>query len=181
MARKVKCLHCGKQGDTDTFHKEVIKDKNRYFCNEFEYLSYIEDLESKLIIKKRRNDLINWIVETYYDYEPGMLFPTTLSKRLNPLFDFYPIEVIKESFDVNNEVLSWASKNKDFTNEFSKTCYIMKIVEGSINDCYNKYKYKIKSEEQENKNTVTFDDSVFEDLEINVVNKNSNDISSFLD
>lgn len=178
MARKVKCLKCDKFGTNETYFKGEIKGKSRYFCNEFEYDMYINEEETKGILKRQRNDFINWIVESYYNYEPGMIFPTTLSKRLNPLFEFYPLEVVKESFEVNAEILNWAATNKDFNNEFSKTCYIMKIVESSINDCYNKYKSNIKIQV---KPDVIVDYDLMDQVIENTVDKNNNDISSFLD
>lgn len=182
MARKVKCLNCNKQGDTLTFHKEIIKDKNRYFCNEFEYMDYLMKEENKLKIKNERNELITWIVEKYYAYEAGMIFPTTLSKRLNPLFNFYPLEVIKEAFTINDEVLLWAAENKEFTNEFGKTAYYMTIVEGSINDVYKAYNKKQKDIKFEEEKTTNVDLELFEEIKIeNVKVNNSKDISRFLE
>lgn len=182
MARKVKCLKCLKEGTNDTYYKAVIKGKNRYFCNEFEYMQYLEDEEKKIQIKEERNQLITWIVEEFYDYEVGMVFPLTLSKRLNPLFNFYPIPVIKEAFEANSELLYWAVKNKDFQNEFSKTCYIMHVIDSNINDVYNRYKNEEKKKiREESKSEMIIDTSLFEEVNVVTVKNKNKDISRFLE
>lgn len=185
MGRKVKCLNCHKQGDSDNYHKELIKGKNRYFCNEFEYMEYESKIKIDQLKKESRNELVTWIVEKYFDYQPGMIFPTVLLKRLNKLFEFYPLYVIKETFIKNDNILLWAKDNKDFTNDFGKTSYFMTIIESNINDVYkeyNKEQLEIKKE-LEKKSKVDVD--LFSYMESEPIQnnsiKNNKDISRFLE
>ena len=182
MARKVKCVYCKKEGTTDTCHKEVIKGKNKYFCNIVEYEMYELNEQRKQEIMTQRNELIIWIVTEYYNYETGMLFPKTLNKRLTPLFNFYPIDVIRETFINNHEIISWAIKNKEFT-EYGMTCYIMTVIEGSINDVYKNYAQRKQQIEKELNKKSILDVSLFEEVTSDtiIVNKNKKDISQFLD
>lgn len=166
MARKVKCLYCKKEGTNDTFYKEVIKGKNRYFCNKTEY-ELFELNEAK---KKEGNVLIDWVMIDIYGYKSGMVYPKTLKDRIKKLLEFYPCHVVKEAFNRNYEVLTWAIKNKDFANEFGMTCYVMTIVEGSVNDIYLEFKRNQKQNEEKLKNIDSIDIELFDEVTDVIIN-----------
>ncbi|WP_342532650.1 hypothetical protein MHB40_14460 [Lysinibacillus sp. FSL K6-0057] len=180
MARKVKCGYCKKEGTNETFHKEIIKGKNRYFCNqtEFELFELNETKKQKEIVE--RNDLMNWIMDEIYNYEKGMVFPNTLKSRVFKLLEFYPCTVVKESFVINYEVLTWAIKNKNLS-EFHMTCYIMSIVEKSINDIYLEFKRIQKQNDKVSEKSV--DVQLFDEVSNSTVinHTNNKDISHFLE
>ena len=183
MARKVKCTYCKKDGTNETFHKEVIKGKNKYFCNHIEFELFEMNEAKKQAETEERNNLIQWIMDEIYNYEKGMVFPKTLNGRVSKLLNFYPVQVVKEAFVNNYEVLSWAIKNKDFSSEFHATCYVMTIVEGSVNDIYLDFKrnqQQIKKIEVESSKV---DTDLFDEITtVSVIsNKNNKDISQFLD
>ncbi|MBG9689397.1 hypothetical protein ABD91_00435 [Lysinibacillus sphaericus] len=183
MARKVKCTYCKKEGSNETFHKEVIKGRNKYFCNQIEYELFEMNEAKKQAEKDEYNELMKWIMDTIYEYEKGMVFPRTLVTRITQLHKFYSYEIIKEAFNRNYEVLTWAIKNKDFANEFGMTCYVMTIVEGSINDIYLDFK---RNQSQIKKTDITankVDIDLYDEVisTPTMVSKNNKDISQFLD
>lgn len=183
MARKVKCTYCKKDGTNETFYKEVIKGKNKYFCNHIEFELYEMNEAKKQAETEERNNLIQWIMVEIYEYETGMVFPKTLNGRVSKLLNFYPVQVVKEAFVNNYEVLSWAIKNKDFASEFHTTCYVMTIVEGSVNDIYLEFKRKQSQDEKIDVVANKVDIDLYDEINSNpiIVNKNNKDISQFLD
>jgi len=184
MARKVKCTYCKKEGTNETFHKEVIKSKNKYFCNHIEFELFEMNEAKKQAETEERNNLIQWIMDEIYNYETGMVFPKTLNGRVSKLLNFYPVQVVKEAFVNNYEVLSWAIKNKDFASEFHATCYVMTIVEGSVNDLYVKYKNNKKKEEMIVNKVTNIDVELFDEVistqVVNKIHKSNEGISRFL-
>ncbi len=181
MARKVKCTYCKKDGTNETFYKEVIKGKNKYFCNQVEFELFEMNETKKQAETEERNNLIQWIMDEIYNYEKGMVFPKTLNGRVSKLLNFYPVQVVKEAFVNNYEVLSWAIKNKDFTSEFHATCYVMTIVEGSVNDIYLEFKRNQKQIDKVSEKSV--DVQLFDEVSNTTVinNANKKDISHFLE
>lgn len=181
MARKVKCTYCKKDGTNETFHREVIKGKNKYFCNQIEYEIFEMNEVKKQTEIEERNSLMQWIMDEIYNYETGMVFPKTLKGRVSKLLNFYPVSVVKEAFVNNYEVLSWAIKNKDFTSEFHATCYVMTIVEGSVNDIYLEFKRNQKQIDKVSEKSV--DVQLFDEVSNTTVKNNTNkkDISHFLE
>lgn len=181
MARKVKCPYCKKDGTNETFYKEVIKGKNKYFCNQVEFELFEMNETKKQAETEERNNLIQWIMDEIYNYEKGMVFPKTLNGRVSKLLNFYPVQVVKEAFVNNYEVLSWAIKNKDFTSEFHATCYVMTIVEGSVNDIYLEFKRNQKQIDKASEKSV--DVQLFDEVSNTTVinNTNKKDISHFLE
>ncbi|MEK4122073.1 hypothetical protein [Lysinibacillus sp. FSL K6-0102] len=181
MARKVKCTYCKKDGTNESFHKEVIKGRNKYFCNQIEYELFEMNEAKKQTETEERNSLMKWIMDEIYNYETGMVFPKTLNGRVSKLLNFYPVSVVKEAFVNNYEVLSWAIKNKDFTSEFHATCYVMTIVEGSVNDIYLEFKRNQKQIDRVSEKSV--DVQLFDEVSNTTVinNTNKKDISHFLE
>lgn len=182
MARKVKCTYCKKDGNTDIFHKEVIKGKNKYFCNAVEFEIYEMNEDKKQLEKAERNNLMQWIMDEIYEYETGMVFPNTLKGRVFKLLEFYPCIVVKDAFVINYEVLTWAIKNKNLS-EFHMTCYIMSIVERSVNDIYLEYKRKQNQAKKIENEPIKVDTDLFDEITTTQIisNKNNKDISQFLD
>lgn len=180
MARKVKCTYCKKEGTNETFYKEVIKGKNKYFCNHIEYELFEMNEAKKQAETEERNNLIQWIMDEIYNYEKGMVFPKTLNGRVFELLKFYPCQVVKDAFISNYEVLTWAIKNKNLS-EFHMTCYVMSIVEKSINDIYLEFKRNQKQNDKVIEKSV--DVQLFDEVSNTTVinNTNNKDISHFLE
>jgi YHS domain-containing protein len=174
MARKVTCQICKAKGDTDTFYK-VTDDKGRskYYCSQEEY-------ESFQLEKEKRQRLIDYILIEVFNYEKGQTVNSILFKKLKELSSFYDVEVIHECFVEQKENIQYWIRTKQFTNEFNMICYVMKIIEGNINDTYKKWKFKKQQELKRENNSVDFD--VLNQLDNNTTKKNTeNGILSFLD
>lgn len=205
MARKVKCAHCGKHGRSGEFHG-VPKDDSRkrftYYCSEDEYNLHEKEQEEKRVAKevlfiekelkrlekeketKKYKDLIEFIMSEIYHYEEGMIFPSSLIKRIKKLREFYDYDIIKEAFTVSYDSIMWAMSNREFTNEYNKTSYIMAIVENKINDVY----LEVKRKKEQDKKAVQLEDKVdlslfndFADVNNAPSKSKSKDISAFLD
>lgn len=174
MGRKVKCKICRAEGNSNTFYK-VTNDKgvNSYFCNKEEY-----DLREKE--KKDRYELLKYIAEEILQYEDGQIVPPSMVKKIEKLHEFYTYEIIHESFRMNKDDIQYWIKVKGFTSEFGMASYIMKIIEGSINDIYKQWKYKQQQSVIQESHLV--DVQILNDTkESKKINKNNdNGILSFL-
>jgi YHS domain-containing protein len=174
MARKVTCQICKTKGDTETFFKVTDdKGKSKYYCNQEEY-------ESFQLEKEKRQRLIDYILLEVFNYEQGQTVNSILFKKLKELSVFYDVDVIHECFIEQNENIQYWIKNKEFMNEFNMICYVMKIVEGNINDTYKKWKFKKQQEMKRENNSV--DLGFINQLDLITPKKsNDNGILAFLD
>src|SRR5690606_1236943 len=143
MARRVTCRICKKKGDTDTFFRVTDdKGKNKYYCSQKEYDNYNKEIEN-------RYNLMKYIAEDILDYQDGQIVPPVLVKRISELRRFYEYEVIKKCFEICKEDIQYWMGAKNFTNEYGMISYIMKIVEGNMNDTYNKWKFQQNQQQRQ--------------------------------
>ena len=175
MARKVVCKICSAKGNTDTFFK-VTDDKGRskYYCNQEEYENYLNE-------KTKRENLLKFIAEDVFNYEEGQIIPPVLIKKISDLHKFYDYEVIYECFKENNETIHYWIGVKQFANEYNMVSYIMKIIEGSINDTYGKWKFKKQQETKQENTSVDLDIMNQLDDKKEKVKKDDDGILAFLD
>lgn len=173
MARKCTCQLCKTVGTTDTFYKVTDeKRRNKYYCNKEEYENHINE-------KFKREELLKFIAEEVFEYEDGQIVHPIMIKKIGQLNKFYDYEVIWECFKVNKDNIQYWIKTKNFDSEFGMVSYVMKIIEGSINDIHKNWKYKKRQEQYDNSSGV--------DLEILNINskinneRSDNGILEFLD
>jgi hypothetical protein len=172
MGRKVTCQICKTKGDSDTFYK-VTDDKGRgkYYCNQTEYDNLINE-------KIKRKNLIDFILYEVFEYEEGQSVNSILFKKLKEL-NFYSDEIIHECFKYQKENIQYWIKTKGF-DEFGTICYVMKIIEGNINDTYKTWKFKKQQEVKQENNTVDLDILNQSDAD-NTKLKSNTGILAFLD
>ena len=72
-----------------------------------------------------------------YDPKNGQPMPPIVFRRLKDL-DFYPDEIIQQTFDENRTAIQWAMTNKKFTNDVGKASYMMAIVQNNIGAVYRR-------------------------------------------
>lgn len=173
MARSCTCKICKKKGTTDTFHK-VTDDKgtNKYYCSEEEYNGHVNEM-------KRQKELKEYIAVDVLNYEEGQIVPPVMIKKLSQLNKFYDCEVIHECFIEKKEDIQYWITTKNFTNEYGMVSYVMKIIEGSINDTYNKWKYKKKQEQSKSGNEI--DLGIINELNDIPIKKKDGNLMEFLD
>jgi hypothetical protein len=142
MARKVTCQICKTKGDSDTFYK-VTDDKGRskYYCNKDEYDNFMNE-------KLKRERLVEFVVLDVFGYEEGQTVNSILFKKLKDLNNFYDNDVIYNCFKEHKDTIQYWIKTKESEGfqEFNTICYVMKIIEGNINDVYKKWKFKKQQE-----------------------------------
>ncbi|MEK4025350.1 hypothetical protein [Sporosarcina sp. FSL W7-1283] len=187
MARKVRCIYCRDYGTDETFYrvrKDSYSNRFLYYCSEDEYKLDMENQRKKKEETRKYKDLMQYIMEDIYNYEKGMVFPTSLTRRIQKLREFYDYETIKSAFKHSKEAINWALNNKRFENEYNKTSYIMAIVNGNINDVYLNNKRLESQREIQLQREKSVDVGLFnETVNSNTPIKKSKlkDISSFLD
>lgn len=175
MARKCTCKICKTKGDTDTFHKVTDeKGRNSYYCNQEEYENFINE-------KNKRKSLLEYIALEVLNYDEGQIIHPIMIKKINEIHKFYDYEVIQECFKENKDTIQYWIKEKNFTNEYNMVSYVMKIIEGNINDAYNKWKHMKKQMEKLKQDNVNLDTlNEIENNNINIVKKKDS-ILAFLD
>jgi len=176
MARKVVCKICRAKGDSDSFFKVSDEQgKSKYYCNKMEYETFINE-------KEKRDDVLKYIAIDVFNYDEGQFIPPVLIKKLNELHSFYDYEVIQECFKDNKDNIHYWIGAKNFTNEYNMVSYVMKIIEGSINDTYAKWKFKKKQETKQENTSVDLDimNQLDNEKEKNST-KNNGGILAFLD
>lgn len=155
MARRVVCQICKAEGTNETFFRvQDDNGRNKYYCSQEEYENYIREQEE-------RKRLLEYIALEILEYEDGQIVPPVMVKRINKLHEFYPYEVIHETFSRNKDSIHYWIKVKKFTNEYGMVAYVMAIIEGSINDVYKDWKFKKLQEQKRERNSVDID---FEDV-----------------
>jgi hypothetical protein len=151
MARKVTCQICKAKGDTDTFFKVTDeKGKSKYYCSKEEYDHFINE-------KLKREKLIEFVVLDVFGYEEGQPVNSILFKKIKELNNFYDYEVIYDCFKEHKDTIQYWIKTNGFP-EFNTICYVMKIIEGNINDTYAKWKFKKQQELKMENNSVDLDE-----------------------
>jgi hypothetical protein len=174
MARKVTCKLCKNKGDTDTFYKLTDEQgKSKYYCNQEEYDNWNNE-------KVKRENLIKFIAEDVFKLEEGQIFNPVLLKRIKEMNSFYDYDVIHECFQQNKDTIHYWMGAKQFSSEYNMICYILKIIEGNINDIYNQWKFKKQQEIKQENNSVDLD--IMNQLDNHTKNtKNEGGILAFLD
>ena len=176
MARKVVCKICKAKGDTDTFYKVTDHQKglNKYYCNKEEYDTYKEE-------QGKRHDLMEYVAIEVLNYEEGQIVPPVMVRKIGELHKFYDYEVIKECFVKQKDDITYWMNAKNFQNEYNMICYIMKIIEGNINDIYVKWKHQQRQKAKMQQDNVEVE--ILNDIEtVKLGNKKEqNDIMAFLD
>ena len=174
MARKVVCKICKTKGDTDTFYKVTDqKGLNKYYCSQEEYDTYKLEQE-------KRHDLMEYIAVEVLNYEDGQIVPPVMVRKIGELHKFYGYDVIRECFEKQKDDIAYWMNAKNFQNEYNMICYIMKIIEGNINDVYVKWKHQKKQEIKKENNDISLD--IMNDIEdIKLTHKKKENILSFLD
>ena len=175
MARKVVCKICKAKGDTDTFYKVTDHQKglNKYYCSK-------EECDTYKLEQEKRHDLMEYVAVEVLNYEEGQIVPPVMVKKIGELHKFYDYEVIKECFVKQKDDIEYWMNAKNFQNEYNMICYIMKIIEGNINDVYVKWKHKKKQEVKMENNNLSVD--IMNDLEnVKSTHKKEEGILSFLD
>ncbi|WJV20807.1 hypothetical protein QU593_10355 [Rossellomorea marisflavi] len=175
MGRKVVCKICKEKGDSDLFFFTTDeKGRRKYYCSESEYNDFLNQ-------KEKRYKLLDYIAVEILKYEEGQIVPPVMTKKIQALNEFYDYEVLKECFKQNKESIHYWIKVKNFQSEYGMASYIMKIIEGSVNDVYNSWKHKKRVIERQETDKVNVD--IMNQLENNTVKKNENDegILAFLD
>ncbi|MFS1518606.1 hypothetical protein V1503_19395 [Bacillus sp. SCS-151] len=174
MARKCKCKICRTEGTTDTFYKVTNeKGKNSYFCSEEEYKQSLEE-------KVKYKELMCFISEQILGYKEGQIVPPVLVKKIMQLKQFYNYEVILKAFELKKDDIHYWIIVKNFNSEYGKVSYIMKIIEGCINDVHDEWVRKKSQHHQQEKhdiNSLMNEDIIIKNRNI----KNDNSILDFLE
>lgn len=174
MARSCSCGICKTKGNTDIFYKVTDeKGKSKYYCNQEEYDHFINE-------KTKREKLIEFILLDVFNYEEGQTVSSALFKKIKELNNFYDYEVIHKCFEEQKDSIQYWISVKQFTNEFNMISYVMKIIEGNINDTYNKWKFKKQQEIKQENNSI--DLGILNQLDTSKIkNTNSSGILAFLE
>lgn len=172
MGRKVVCKLCKNKGDSDIFHKVTDeKGTSKYYCNKEEYDNFMYE-------KEKRSRLIDFVVLDVFGYEKGQTINSILFKKLDEL-KFYDNDVIYECFKEHKDTIQYWIKTKGF-DEFGTICYVMKIINGNINDTYNKWKFQKQQQIKQENTSVDLD--IMNQLDNNITTTKKDDgILSFLD
>lgn len=180
---QVKCNYCKEKTDKSLAYKVPKDETGRrfiYYCSEEEYEKFEYESEIKRIDQSKRESLIDYICQTYLEYEEGMKFPTYLTKQLSELRKYYDYDVIKRAMFLAEDTIMWAMKNKDFQNDFGKIRYIIVLIEGNVNKVVKEMKQQEKEDNQV-KHTQSFDYLDIDEVNTSVVKKDkSRNILDFL-
>jgi len=179
MGRKVVCKICKEKGDSDQFfYITDEKGRRKYYCSETEYVDFQMKKEKR---HKLRLLTLEYITHVILNYDHGQIVPPIMTKKIQKLNEFYDYDVIQECFEHNQESINYWIKVKNFQSEYGMVSYIMKIIEGSINDVYHSWKHKKKiREKQESEN---IDLEIMNQIDNSTAKKNDKNegIMAFLD
>jgi hypothetical protein len=147
-----------------------FKTEKKYYCSEEEYENNEhEKMKEKCIF----NEICNFIKTEILHYDKQQSLPLYFIQRIYDLRngtvvlpkigrvkqskEGYSYEVILETFKKHlQDINFWVSK-KQFKNEQVKINYIMKIIDGNINDIYLKQKQEKKIENEQETITTNID------------------------
>ena len=208
MSRQVTCKYCKSKGSSLEMYKiptNIECTRFEYYCDENEYKQLKDVLEQKKLLKEAKklekelmlaekkkrteeyNDLMKYVMQELLEYEKGMVFPTILVKRIQELAKFYSYILIKQAFYKNSDTIKWALKTYSHFTEYQMMSYIMKVVEGNINDLYKQNKEHDKVRERIEKEMKSkeskIDAEIYHEVveEVKYVKKENKSIQSFLD
>jgi len=172
--RKVKCKICGSVGTNETFFKVIYNNKNEYYCSEGEYIENKKE-------KNKNKELLTFICQEILNYNNNQITPPILIKKIKELNKYYPLDVIKNTFEKKLKILKyWMNLEDKFDTDFSKISYMMSIIKNNINDIYKEYKINKEKEITENQGK-RMDVELYNDDFTVDSKKVKNDISSFLE
>jgi hypothetical protein len=118
----VKCQGCGEKIDKDIAFKIVVKNVNRYYCTESEYLNIAN-------IKKTKDNTYLYINDIF-GYK---VVNTVLFKEINEIANTHTYLKISNYIYENNKFLCSAMQ-KDFNNEYCKIKYFTAILKNNLSD-----------------------------------------------
>lgn len=125
----VKCRICKNKIERNDAYRVVVKDKNHYYCNVDEYISWNEENESRMKV---------------IDFSFEVIGETTNTSLMKELAQIAKVHGYKKminymEFDVENIV---NAMNKHFETEYGKIRYFTAIIKNSIGD----FKEKVEVE-----------------------------------
>jgi YHS domain-containing protein len=164
----MKCKVCGKVVTNKSIEdgvnvKITYEGKNYYFCCGDHCGSYMKELKDKKKHFEGVKEIDEYVKKNIMLYNDNQKLPNAFFTRLNDLFNGterfkygetvhngekagYPLEVISATFKSQRDSILYWFRNKSFQNEAQKLNYMWKIIEGNINNEYNKY---LKSQVQQ--------------------------------
>jgi YHS domain-containing protein len=158
----MKCRVCGenitfKSVEEGRHIKITYNDKNYYFCCEEHCGQYMKQLKAMELYYKERDDIDIFVKQNIMFYKDNQKLPTYFFDRLADLNNGtdrgkegdrevkngerkgYPMPVILQTFKSQRDTILYWFRNKSFKNEKQKLNYMWKIIEGNINDEYEKW------------------------------------------
>lgn len=146
---KAKCQWCKKEVDTKTAHKEVINDKNKYWCNDECYMFYETEREKQAKIKAEYDEIFELTKEIFgYEFTGYSLLKREINTWEKVGSRQKIIAYLKENKEWLHDIM-----NREFANDFNRVRYFSTIVAGKLHD----WKPKVKA-----KNMVVMQNSNFE-------------------
>ena len=156
--RKVVCKICGNKIDKDkaycveTISKKTGKINRKYYCDDIEYDSFINQKQKEKEDKENMFNLFNEIL----GYECVAF--TLINKEIKPILTKYTYE--------------------DIDKEYQRIRYIITVLESNIMDKTNEHKKLIENIEY-SKKTITVEEMKEEDIPFSDVNFKSKDTIDF--
>lgn len=134
MGRNVICAITKEKGNSDTF----IKIGAKYYKSQ-------EIYDKAQRQKNAYKQIVQYVCDTFLDYQAGQVFPTSLPQKIKEL-EFYDNEVILQALQEKEKDILYAISKKNFDSDYGKVLYIFAIIQNSINDVYKKW---IREEKQD--------------------------------
>lgn len=129
MAR-AKCQWCKKDVDTKTAHKEVVNDKNKYWCNDECYKTYEAEREKQAKIKAEYDEIYDITKEIFgYEFAGYSLLKREVMSWEKIGNRHKIIAYLKENKAWLSDVMS-----KEFVSDFNRVRYFSTIVAGKLHD-----------------------------------------------
>ena len=128
--------------------------------------------------RNKRTELLKYIAIEVLNYEENQIVPPVITKKIKEMNTFYDYEVIHECFIVNKETIQYWIVNKNFDGEYGMASYIMRIIENSINDVYNKWKHTKKTVQKQESSSIDLE--IINEINTNKPKTEDNGILSFL-
>jgi YHS domain-containing protein len=157
-----KCRIC-KKGVTDKSINDGFgivvnyNGKNMYFCCEEHCKQTMQELKKSEKWYKDRDDIDRFVKQNIFFYKDEQKLPKAFFDRLSDLGNGtlrcnggsqfirngqkagYPLEVILATFKSQRDNILYWFRNKSFTKESQKLNYMWSIIEGNINNEYEKW------------------------------------------
>lgn len=127
---RAKCQWCKTEVNTNTAHKEVIKGKNRYWCNDECYLAYEKESEKQAEINAEYNEIYELTKQIFgYEFTGYPLLKREINTWEKIGGRQKIIAYLKENKDWLSDVM-----NKEFQSDFSRVRYYSTVVAGRLHD-----------------------------------------------